>query len=169
MARYFDPLLRVAWSKLGERQAAEDIVQETFIAVYGSRDSFNPRFAFRTWVWTILLNLCRREMKKRSRRQQFEFVDQDVLAHYHPSTRVAHPETGLSKLLLQEQRQQVVHALHRLPEMQADAIRLRFYGELPFEEIAETMHCSVSGAKRRVKTGLLKLAELLQTSEENEA
>src|SRR6516162_4317349 len=57
--RYRRPLLSVAWSKLGDRARAEDVVQETLLAAFASRATYNERFAFRTWVWTILLNLCR--------------------------------------------------------------------------------------------------------------
>ena len=46
--------------------------------------------------------------------------------------------------------------------MQADALRLRFFGGLTFPEIAAAMGCSEPGAKNRVKSGLLKLAEWLR-------
>ncbi|MEZ6047334.1 MAG: RNA polymerase sigma factor [Planctomycetaceae bacterium] len=166
MRRYYQPLFRVAWSKLNHRQAAEDIVQETFIAVYGSRESYRPGLSFRTWVWTILLNLCRRQLKKSARNKQVNHQDPELLVQLAPASLI-HAETGLSQLLLLEKREQVIHALNQLPEMQADAIRLRFYGELAYEEIARTMECSLSGAKRRVQTGLLKLAESLRTNEED--
>ncbi|MCA9041875.1 MAG: RNA polymerase sigma factor [Planctomycetaceae bacterium] len=168
MRRYYQPLLRVAWSKLLHRQSAEDVVQETFVAVYGARESYNRNFSFRTWIWTILLNLCRRELKRQHRRSVVQNIDPDIL-HSVPPAGIINPENGLSLLLQKERRQQVVHALNQLPEPQADAIRLRFYGELAYDEISLTINCSLSGAKRRVKTGLVKLAELLQTEEEHEA
>ncbi|QDU79586.1 ECF RNA polymerase sigma-E factor [Polystyrenella longa] len=167
MQRYYQPLFRVAWSKLLHRQAAEDVVQETFIAVYGSRESYNSEFSFSTWVWTILLNLCRRELKRQWRQKPIQYVDQNLFANASfPGTITE--ENGLTLLLLQERRQQIIQSLTQLPEPQADAIRLRFYGELPYEEISRTMNCSLSGAKRRVKTGLIKLADILQTVEEGE-
>jgi DNA-directed RNA polymerase specialized sigma24 family protein len=43
-------------------------------------------------------------------------------------------------------------------------LRLRFFGELKFEEIAQAMECSVSGAKNRVRLGLLQLAMWLNPS-----
>src|SRR4029077_6986423 len=66
--RYRGPLLNVAWSKLGDATWAEDVVQETFLAAFAARATYNPRFAFRTWVWTILLNLCRRQWQRRQTR-----------------------------------------------------------------------------------------------------
>ena len=57
----------------------------------------------------------------------------------------------------------------RFSEPQADALRLRFFGGLKFEELAAAMNSSVSGAKLRVKQGLLRLAELLPPSKEHES
>jgi len=163
--RYQAPLLRVAWSKLGERTWAEDVVQETFLAVFAARRSYRSDLPFRTWLWTILLNLCRRQWKRRSTRPvQTSFGTFDSERLPEPAT----TENGLQHLLLAERRVQLDSLLAELPEPQADAMRLRFFGELKFDEIARTMDCSLSGAKRRVQTGLLKLAERLR-AEEGEA
>src|SRR5690606_31307260 len=70
VARYRAPLVRVAASKLNDRALAEDAVQETFLAVFAARHTYDPRFAFRTWLWTILLNVCRRQLRKRQNRPQ---------------------------------------------------------------------------------------------------
>ncbi len=66
--RYRSALLRVAASKLGNAAWAEDVVQETLLAAYAARATYNPQFAFRTWLWTILLNLCRRQWQRRESR-----------------------------------------------------------------------------------------------------
>ncbi len=153
--RYHDRLLRFAQSKLGHRAAAEDLVQETLLAAFGARDTYRPQFAFSTWLWTILINLCRRDARRQNS------------AQLRPTRRtgdigrvVDGSESSLEQMLREEQRVEVHRLLDALPEAQADALRLRFFGELSYDEIAETMGCSVSGAKRRVKTGLLKLSRL---------
>jgi sigma-70-like protein len=46
-----------------------------------------------------------------------------------------------------------------LPTAQADALRLRFFGGLKFEEIADAMQCSLGTAKNRVRWGLMRLAD----------
>ena len=51
--------------------------------------------------------------------------------------------------------------------MQADALRLRFFGGLSFAELATAMGCSEPGAKHRVKSGLLKLAQWMQADKSN--
>lgn len=160
--RYREPLVRVAASKLGDRAWAEDVVQETFLAVYAARRTYNAQFSFRTWLWTILLNLCRRQLKRRGRAGS-QVLSVGVMwdrtvANLEPAT----TETGLTTLLRIERQERVAALLDQLPEADADALRLRFYGELKFEEIAEAMNSSVSGAKQRVRRGLQALAERLR-------
>ncbi len=65
--RYQAALMRVARSRLGRADWAEDVVQETLLAVYRGLATYDPRFAFRTWLWTILLNQCRAHHERRTR------------------------------------------------------------------------------------------------------
>jgi RNA polymerase sigma-70 factor (ECF subfamily) len=162
--RYRGPLFNVAWSKLGDWARAEDVVQEAFLAAFVSRASFNPRFAFRTWVWTILLNLCRRHWQRRHGRPEEFSLPQRVTGpagYREPATN----DTALAQLLRVERREEVHRLLARLPEAQADALRLRFFGGLPFVEIALAMDSSLSAAKQRVRHGLTALAEFLKETD----
>jgi RNA polymerase sigma-70 factor (ECF subfamily) len=70
----------------------------------------------------------------------------------------------LAALLAKERSQQLDLLLGQLSGVQADALRLRFFGGLKFQEIAEAMQCSLNTAKSRVKIGLMRMAELLQTA-----
>ena len=157
--RYRQRLLRFAWSKYGNQCAAEDLVQEAFLAAYAARETYNPAFAFSTWLWTIFLNLCRRHYK-REMKQPREVVRSALGTS--KEIRIPEPsstETPLQTALRTEQFELLVTYLADLPEVQADALRLRFFGGLKFSEIALTMECSLSAAKIRVKNGLLQLAQ----------
>lgn len=159
VVRYRGPLLHAAWSKLGDRLWAEDVVQETFLAAFAARHTYQPDLSFRTWLWTILLNLCRRQWKRRAERPR------EVLQSTFEAAAATFPEpmchdSGLTQVLGTERREELLALLACLPEPQADALRLRFFGGLQFDEIALAMGSSVSGAKLRVKTGLLTLSQL---------
>jgi RNA polymerase sigma-70 factor (ECF subfamily) len=162
--RYRGPLLNVAWSKLGDAAWAEDAVQETFLAAFASRATYNPKFAFRTWVWTILLNLCRRQWQRRESRPREESLSGpsgERVGYREPATH----DTALSIVLRTERREQIHRMLARLPEPQADALRLRFFGGLQFAEIALAMGSSLGAAKQRVKNGLAALADQVRDHE----
>lgn len=155
--RYRGPLLRVAASQLGDRLAAEDLVQESLLAAFAARHTFNPQFAFRTWLWTILLRLCH---KYRQRERRPIRAGGSIDPH-RVDGNAGRDVCGLAQLL-QSERQDLLHqALTELPEAEADALRLRFFAGLKFEEIATAMASSVSGAKQRVKHGLERLADRL--------
>lgn len=151
-------LLRLTQSRLTDRIAAEDVVQETLLSVFAARHSYRPELPFCTWLWTIALNLCKRQAKRAASGKTIEpLVD--------PATQSS---TCLEKLLSAERDAQLRDALNQLPEVQADALRLRFFGGLKFDEIAAAMHCSLNAAKMRVKQGLLRLSQLVPVPEERE-
>lgn len=164
--RYRPALVRVAFGMLNDAALAEDVVQETFLAVFASRHTFNPAFQFRTWLWTILLNLCRSQLKRRGRRPQVLSRSTLTTTEREGIAEASTSETALALLLVRERSAQLHALLNDLPDAQADAIRLRFFAGLKYEEIAQAMGVSLGGAKLRVRSGLSKLSERLLGDEE---
>ena len=164
--RYRPALLRVAAGMLADAALAEDVVQETFLAVFAARHTFNPAFHFRTWLWTILLNFCRRHRARRGRQPEQLVRSARANSEGPAITEAQTPETALSALLLRERSEQLQRLLSELPEVQADAIRLRFFAGLTYHEIAQSMGVSLGGAKLRVRAGLTKLSQQFRGDEE---
>lgn len=167
--RYQGPLLNVARSRLGDRQLAEDAVQETLLCAYRWLHTYDSRYSFRTWLWTILLNQCSRIAQRRGKLPA-AVVPNECSPHasqtlcWHTRQPFAEP-SPIEHLLARENADRLHLLLARLPEAQADALRLRFFGGLKFEEIAQAMGCSVSGAKNRVRLGLTQLAFWLKSND----
>src|SRR5215212_10030478 len=65
--RYQAALLKAANSRLGRRELAEEAVQENFLCAHRWLATYDSRFSFRTWLWTVLLNQCTRKAKSESR------------------------------------------------------------------------------------------------------
>lgn len=161
--RYQQPLARVAHSRLGRADWAEDVVQESFLAAFKSRATYDARYSFRTWLWTILLRQCHGHYQRRQRSVPIEPLSADD----HRDAFEASPASSaapLAQLLAKERAAQLEMLLARLPLPQADALRLRFFAGLKFHEIADAMQCSLNTAKNRVRAGLLRLAEWLDTA-----
>jgi RNA polymerase sigma-70 factor (ECF subfamily) len=159
VARYQGPLHKAAISRLGRRELAEEAVQEAFLCAHRWLRTYDSQFSFRTWLWTILLNQCSRQAKCEARNFLGRAVSPAPAESIDEPCRRQRPP--LEQLLTRETNQEIQSLLARLPEVQADALRLRFFGGLTFPEIAAAMSCSEPGAKNRVKSGLLKLAEWL--------
>ena len=155
--RYQPALLRASQSRLGRWDWAEEAVQETFYCAFKSLHSYNSAFSFRTWLWTILLNQCRRLYQRRQQRamaplgsEQKELPGNAV----SPATRA-----------IERERDAILHQLlEGLPDADADALRLRFFGGLKFNEIADAMQCGLSTAKKRVRRGLEALSVRMRLS-----
>jgi RNA polymerase sigma-70 factor (ECF subfamily) len=163
LRRYQGPLLRAAISRLGSAALAEETVQETMLCSLKWLHTYDSRYSFRTWLWTILLRQCARQGKREARQlsPRLSGPVTDSAATAEPLC----PAPSPLELILRREDGQRLHALlSRLPEVQADALRLRFFGELTFPEIAAAMECSESGAKNRVKLGLIQLSHWLRES-----
>lgn len=158
--RYRAPLLGVAESRLRDRQLAEDVVQETFLCAFKSRRTFRLEANFRTWLWTILFHQCHRHHHRRQKQVHAFDCEESQVLQILESQEPLPPEQAIAR----ERRARLDEVLSQLQSAQADALRLRFFGELKFREIADTLECSLLTAKNRVKAGLLKMAELLDES-----
>lgn len=158
--RYQGPLLHAARSRLTDRQLAEDAVQEALLCAYRWLHTYDSQYSFRTWLWTILLNQCSRIAARRKKLPAGATPDES------PSPTLPAAASPFEQLLARENADRLHELLARLPDVQADALRLRFFGGLKFEEIAQAMECSVSGAKNRVRLGLTQLAVWLKNSSE---
>jgi RNA polymerase sigma-70 factor (ECF subfamily) len=160
--QYRHALYRVARSRLRDDATAEEVVQDTLLSAFRSRHTFRAGFNFRTWLWTILLNRCRRVQNARGRQPQAISWTQIRETHAGPLPSESHDSSPLAGLLQRERSEILETLLARLPEPVADALRLRFFAELKFHEIAQTQGCSLGTAKNRVKSGLLRLSALLR-------
>jgi RNA polymerase sigma-70 factor (ECF subfamily) len=163
--RYQVALYRLARSRLGRGDWAEDAVQETLLCAFKSLHTYDSRFSFRTWLWTILLNQCRRQLKKQARWRFLRGGSDSSTCdpHVAPDEVLCSDETPFDQLASKERSQLLDRLLMQLPEPQADALRLRFFGGLKFHEVAGTMGCSLSTAKNRVRLGLIALSASLGT------
>jgi RNA polymerase sigma-70 factor (ECF subfamily) len=173
--KYESALFRTALSRLGQRDWAEDAVQETFYCAFKSLASYNSLYSFRTWLWTILLNQCRRRYHNERRRPESQYNGDAIPAGAGrcfaqeaggaaaaktlaiPCSRPQPPADAIAR----EQSERLARLLSELPESQADAVRLRFHGGLTFPEIAAALGCSLSSAKNWVRLGLLGIAQQL--------
>ncbi len=155
--RYHPAMLRTAMMRIGDRQVAEDVVQDSLLAAFRGLKSYDSNYSFRTWLWAILANESRRRygrMKKSVATLPGGSNVEEISSRVDPQALVA-----------AEQLERVLQLLDRLPEKQAEAIRLRFAGELKYREIASLLDCSLATAKNRVKAGLLAMGKMVQSEE----
>lgn len=147
--RYAPLVFHLACRSL-DRAAAEEIVQDTFLAVWRRAADFDPaRGSFRTWLLSIGHHRMLDELRSRSRRPQGsgeQFLDPATLSAEEP-----HPDEALWR---EYQRDAVSEALAALPEPQRAALRLAFFADLTHAEVAKALKVPLGTAKTRIRMGL---------------
>ena len=152
VGRYQESLYRHAAAMIGDRDAASDLVQETFVKAYTRLDTCDPdRFA--AWIFRILRNRCKDWLK--NRRQQ--------TAPLHDEAHTA-PESDDPALSLErtELGRVVDAALMRLPPAQREAFLLKHVDGLSYEEMAERLETGISALKMRVMRAREALQDILR-------
>ncbi len=163
--RYRRALYNLAYSYLGDAQAAEDAVQEAFLNSFRWLHTYDSRYSFRTWLWRILLNVCHRQRAKAQRLPIASTSLQPERGEGVASVLEQEvPCDALGRLIRHERQEKVFELLDQLSPLQAEALRLRFYGEMKFQEIAQAQDISLPAAKARVRNGLLQLAKRIKNT-----
>jgi RNA polymerase sigma-70 factor (ECF subfamily) len=148
---------RTAYLMLGEARDAEDTLQEVFINVFRFLDSYDPaRAAFTTWLYRITVNACLSRMRGSNRPALLE-LDEDTPGD---------PGDLFSRLSLIEQ---VGHLLDVLDADQRAVIVLRFYGDLAYQEIADTLDVPLGTVQSRFGRALRKMRTAMQLMNEEES
>jgi RNA polymerase sigma-70 factor (sigma-E family) len=126
-------LIRLAYVIVGDRPTAEDIVQEAFCGLYRHWDRLDDAGAATRYVRASVLNGCRSVLRHRAvRRRRIAEVRRRSLA--------GQPSMSAEAVVLGgEEQQEVIRALARLPHRQREALMLRFYFDLPDDQIARVM------------------------------
>ncbi len=141
-------LIRLAVVMLGDRPAAEDVVQEAFCGLYRRWHSLSDSGKALSYVRSSVINGCRTVLRRRRRQS-------GGLAGEPPG------ESAESAALISEEHRQVLTAIRRLPARQREVLVLRFYLDLDEAEIAASMRISRGTVKSTTSRALAALGRLL--------
>jgi RNA polymerase sigma-70 factor (sigma-E family) len=141
-------LIRLAVVMLGDRPAAEDVVQEAFCGLYRRWHTLSDTGKALSYVRSSVINGCRSVLRRRTGRQAH--LADDPLG-----------ESAESAVLVSEEHQQVLSAIRRLPDRQREALVLRFYLDLDEGEIASSMRISRGTVKSTTSRALAALGRIL--------
>jgi RNA polymerase sigma-70 factor (ECF subfamily) len=158
--RYSPRIYNLALKMLGNPDAAEDILQETFISAYRAIDRFEGRAHVSTWLYRIAHNAVLMRLRKEKRTPYLQSLeddlDLDVLAA--PSHREGAPER---RLLESELRDKMDEALASLTDALREVFILRDIEGLSTAETAEILNLSETAVKSRLHRARLALREQL--------
>lgn len=157
--RHFAPRLKGFLVRSGSDDAlAEELVQETMVALWRRAVGFDPQRAMlSTWIYTIARNLRIDHHRRRSGIDAVLVDDWD--AEQQPADSHLQPDELLQ--LLQRQRD-VQRALAELPTQQAQLLRLSFFDEQPHSRIAQQLGIPLGTVKSRIRLAVQRLRKLME-------
>ena len=164
LAAFYDqtaaPLYSVAVRILGDGSEAEEVIQDAFVQIWEKATTFDPMLgsAFH-WALSIARHRSIDRLRARARQSRWMTAYQEVSDVNPPVMNGPEQNTEAA-----EEFAAVRAALVSLPSEQKQAIEMAFFGGKTHLEIAEALQAPLGTIKARIRRGMLKLREKLQTS-----
>ena len=146
----------LAYRMMGEKQAAEDLVQDTFLQVWRAAGSYRPeRRSVRTWLLSIIHHRGIDQLRSTASRRR----TQDTVKATAPTSQ---PSEAFAETWRNSQREQVREALRTVPSEQRKVLELAYFSGYTHTEIAELLDLPLGTVKGRMRLGLKKIKEFVE-------
>jgi len=161
--RYQTRLLNFIYRTTGDRERAEDLVQEVFIRVYRHLHRFDRSKKFSTWIYTIASNLAKNELRNRSRNPLVLF--QTIKRNWQEEDRPLQFEDPASRpddlFRKRHLRDLVEDSVQKLPPHHRQVFVLRELEGKSYEEIADITSCNLGTVKSRLNRARNAFASII--------
>lgn len=164
---YEKQVYTVAYRFMGNPEDASDLTQEAFVRAFRAISRFRGEASFKTWIYHIVANVCRDELRKR-KKQAVVSLDAPIvtgdgyIAREQEDWSLA-PERVYDSIELQETIQQLLNQL--IPEYR-QVLVLREIQGFTYEEIANILECSLGTVKSRINRARKALRDLIAANKE---
>jgi RNA polymerase sigma-70 factor (ECF subfamily) len=149
--RHYPKCLRYGMRMLGNKQDAEEVVQDAFVRAYRYLPKYEARNRFEPWLFQILVNACRTRLKQQQMMAtRFASYDDSPDGEWARDERETEPQFELRQ------------ALSLLSEEDREALLLKYLDDRTYESMAEITGDGVSALKMRVKRARDRLRHLLE-------
>ncbi len=149
-----------------DHDMAMEVSQKTFISMHKNMEGLQEVTRFRSWLYTIAVNYCREELRKKKTRRSVSLHDlrpgegEESYRWEASSSRGENPEKQLRQSELSDLLQQ---CLMELSDEQREVVIMKEYEGLKFREIAEALQISENTVKSRMYYGLDGLKKILES------
>lgn len=166
--RYLKPVYRFAYKYAGNKEEAEDITQEAFVKVWKNLKKFDQTKSFKAWVFSIAKNTAIDFLRKKrnSSFPVFSSFGQDADGENLFEKTIIDLEPLPTELSERgEGRKIISRAVDMLASRYRSVISLRYFNQLTFREMADSLEEPLSTVKSRHRRALLKLRKIFEISE----
>ena len=157
IVRHTDKIMGACYRMLGDRAAAEDAAQETFLRLWRHAARWKPQGAkFETWLYRVAMNICLDRLRRKNREAPEEAAPEQIDLAPRADTLME----------AEQQKQLIASAVNELPERQKLAITLCHYQELSNIEASQIMDASVEAVESLLSRARRSLREKLAPKRE---
>lgn len=154
--KYRNPLYHHAAGILKDSEEAIDVTQEVFIRAMRERRFWDADFKIKAWLYRVTTNLCFNLVRNRKRRAAIlETVPQ-------PKTTDAHQ---VDTIFQGERQSSILKAMESLTESHRKILMLRYYGDMSYAEVADTLDIKLGTVMSRLSRAKGRLMEALDRME----
>ena len=156
VTKYQKIVINTAFRYTGNPAVAEDLAQDVFVRMYRAASAYRPEARFRTWLFTIVRNVCFNYRKRQGKQ------DQQVDHSVDPSFSIGshNPEEDL---IQSEKKKKVREAIGTLPESLRLPLILHQFDHMSYDEIGKVMEISLATVKVRIHRARLALMKELRS------
>ncbi|KMN92388.1 sigma-70 family RNA polymerase sigma factor [Priestia aryabhattai] len=155
MDRYGQEILQLAYSYVNSVAIAEDLTQEIFIKCYKNLHSYSGKAKFRTWLWRIAINHCKDFLRSWYNKNMVSTDD-------YFSSCINEKENTEQAVIQQEEDNELISAVMKLPTKYKEVIYLFYYEELLIKDIALVTKTGTNTVKTRLRRAKALLKEMLE-------
>jgi RNA polymerase sigma-70 factor (ECF subfamily) len=158
--KYKQRIYSFIYSKIKDRDIADDIFQDTFIKVIQTlkKGAYNEKGRFVSWVMRIAHNLIIDHFRRQQRMPMYDTYDREQDVFY----RLSEPTKNIEDMIIDSQIKTDINALMlELPKNQYEVLKMRLFQDMSFKEIAERTDVSINTSLGRMRYGLINLRKLI--------
>ena len=160
LVRHRKPLYNFILRFLGDKETAEDLLQEAFMRVIKGAEAYKRQAKFTTWLYTIARNLCVDQTRRRKHRKHASLdapldasEESGTLLDVLPSKEMGSDRKSVNKQL----HETMQRAIAGLSEEQREVFLMREFLDMPFKQIADVVGVPENTVKSRMRYALDKL------------
>jgi len=154
---YKDLVYNLSLQYLQSNEDAEEVSQDVFVRVYEKQSEFRAEAQWKTWIYRITVNKCLDFIKAKQRKKRSWLFPVQEHSHKNEASHFNHPAALMEN---KEALEQLLKAIHQLPDRQKDTVILLKIEHLSPEEVAEILQISEKALEslfQRAKGNLKKL------------
>lgn len=164
MDRYRDSIYRTIKKMVSNNEDADDLTLEAFGKAFRNLESYQPKYAFSTWLFRIAINNCIDHIRKK--RLQTLSIDEPIEAESEQdfSRNLRSGNLNPEEVVIREQRLELIRSMmDRLNDKYRLMIELRYFEEYSYDEISTELHMPIGTVKAQLHRAREALYELLST------